>query len=110
MAHTKQSAARAVKRDFAQCIATGNSLAAANDEPEPDIETSSWPMPSLEPIKAFRDIEAEAQAEARAIVAEPIDDDFFARADATEPTAEQKFAREYERALDAQVQRQGVRG
>jgi hypothetical protein len=35
MAHTKQSAARAIKRDFAQCIARGNHLASANDEPEP---------------------------------------------------------------------------
>ena len=35
MAHTKQSAARAVKRDFAQCIARGNHRVAQNDEPEP---------------------------------------------------------------------------
>lgn len=44
---------------FAPCRATGNHLAAQNDEPEPITP---------EPVKRFKDIEAEANEEARAIV------------------------------------------
>jgi len=35
MAHTQKSAARAIKRDFTQCLARGNHRVAQNDEPEP---------------------------------------------------------------------------
>lgn len=46
------------------CRATGNHLAAQNDEPEADegIATRDWPMP---PVKSFRQIEAEANASVR---------------------------------------------
>lgn len=51
--------------------ARGNHRVAQNDEAEVGAP-ECWPQPSLEPIRSFASIEAEANEEVRAILSQPL--------------------------------------